>query len=424
MTKKSKSLMYTLLLFFILAAPLFYLSSVGMDSITGMATSDGKRSEIKVGEYSISPDFSVIPTDDLNSYEKMRIDADELRNTVRECEQNQDLETCLESTIASLDGWSTECGDVDERFLIHFVEDYLSCSGVDDDYCYCKVPRDQPEEFIDKYLTFENKDEGLYFKTGEEEYTLKDQKIYTNSNTPGHLTTQFAAYPLPNINLPAHLFNQKLIIQKGDLFQNQIKNKKELPNIQIQNTIYKIGYEIIFLSVGEFNKATSDANNEEALEFRECRYKEKRIYRFCVDSGKKVFAEEDGEIDSRPLIYQFAIDFSDSVAPPQTEFTISDFPKDKQSLALSWSHSSEPDFDHYNIYVSVKEFDNLNEMYPQVEVEDPFYKIDEIRIMNTVSKIKDDTDYYITVVPVDKSGNHLFEKEDIKVKVGRSIDDN
>jgi len=370
---KVKVILHSMVLIILVFSILF----VTDNSITGMAVRDPG---IDFGEYRLKHTFSAeIP--DLANYDDMRLAAATLLNDVEECEKTTDLERCIRTRMDQGKGWSINCGDAAEQAYASFVEEYLSCAQSEDDYCLCSVPLDSQSKFE---FTLRNISGSTYIYKGVE------------YNYPGH-------------NAVADVFDNRDVRSFAtDRMNFEIdSNKAEVDSYHTfeykdEVLFFKRENEMVLISYNdkEGYKMIQEQNNNV---LRECARANKRTYRFCIDAGKKLRVT-DIETKDHDLAYRFALDFRDEIPPAQTEVKIGNI---ANALEINWTLSTEPDVDHYSVYVNDKIFTILDVQVPSAYVKGNTVIITEFYFQDATIPIAGGNEYFVAVVPVDQSGNYI-----------------
>jgi len=365
-----KKNIYSLFIFLIIASPIYFFSSKtisSMNEITGFAIKEDNNHNNNADsfKYSIYPHFKVMPEHNLSAYDKIKISSAKLIKEALECENLAELETCITQKM-DRKHWKINCLKDEELAFANIASQYALCQESDDKFCYCEISLDEGEYDI----TIENNT----FDMGE----LKTRfPISAAVDILGNGVLSFADKE------PFHL-----ISEKGG-------NKQTLKigenNIEYDKTmiIYK-------------NKETMVFVPKKTINAHECFIPNKRKYVFCADYNETVYTKE----KTQELIYKFALDFTDDTIPKQTMFDI----KEKTGkIIIDITPSTEPDIDHYNIYCSAQPFSNIKDMSPTIRIKDTKTQLSGYFEDGEYIVFKQDTDYYVSVVPVDKSNNHVMD---------------
>jgi len=369
--------------------------------------------------YSIKPSFTVKLDYDLEEYKQLREGARSLTAEVKNCDEiNQD---CIEKKLRQLSlDWQMDCRDPG---LDNFLENFILCSGSEDNYCMCEIPIEYKEEYGEEKHTikFERYQESTVFKISELAFVIDGVIPFADLNENSYI-----------IHDPSEVFAFDFELEYG----KPLLGKKKLKNAEITITkqgeekefeyekvvpFYKIDNGLVLVSEDEMEDATRTLDNDPNREMRKCTLPNKMIYKFCSESKHKVIAKDGEEYEYRPVRYEFAIDFADNTIPPVLDFNVHNNPEGKESLIVEWTSSSEDDIDHYNIYCSDGPFDTITHMQPVQKVQSTTNSVllREWSLHDFIFNIMDGTQYYVAVVAVDKTNNY---EKDVQPKTAVSVD--
>ena len=91
---------------------------------------------------------------------------------------------------------------------------------------------------------------------------------------------------------------------------------------------------------------------------------------------------------------------------PLTIIEAKDTPDDEgNTITLRWLTTSEPDFDHYNIYISNHSFDWVGDMEPALMESDKTVQLLMINRMDNEPLVNFDVEYWLAITAVDRLGN-------------------
>jgi len=363
-----KSAMYTLLLFVIVAAPVYHLSG----NITGHVVSEETASV--EGEYSISPDFKVAITDP-GSYDIISEQAHSLLADVWACElatPAYTLERCIRTRMNET--WSIDSLSDEEQYFVDFIEEFMACAESEDNFCMCEIP-------VEEHVLGITSHKGTKFNMSNLEY------IYPNA------TAELDTYPGD-------------IIRSSDTnvsftIKNKIISGASMAPLTVD--------PIFFYKIDDKMLMVPNVKQSRLNDLKYCYPKKKRTFVFCADSGKEVYALKDNVYDYHKLEYKFAIDFSDKIAPAPVGFQAQNVEDSSQSLLVRWDRAPEIDLDHYNVYVSPRSFVSVKDLEPVARSNDLSFTVNQYREQDISKPILDGISYYIAVVAVDRSDNHVMQ---------------
>ncbi len=373
--------------------------------ITDDSTS-GSGSKKPNGQYSIKPDFTLDLDTNFSEYKDMRIEARNLIKESMECEDTgETLDKCIRLKTNKGADWSADCGDDEEKAFTGFIGQYMLCSQSEDNYCLCEIT--VPDK--DYELEYKKQDTGTMF-------TMNNREFYLGSAAPS-IDNPASIWVTEDELNPVDSFNVDL--SGKDAAHVTIARGSSEQKYDYGSTIpfFRVDDKLILLSQDKVDSLRKQSAADPTKELRNCPLPNKRRYDFCVDSKKTVYSYDkySDKYGANPLIYRFALDFSDNTVPGQptgVSAAVSD-----NGMTVSWTPLSEPDIDHYNIYCLDHLFEDLKLMRPSAQVEHPksTVLITEFPSFNYFTQIARGGTYYVAVVPVDRSNNYM--KENIRTVV-------
>ena len=403
------------MVFLVLALPIFLYADHTIDSITGMASDEPEEKEEKLpepdGEYSITPNFALGFSYDLEIYKELRTKVRKLVKDVQECEGS--WSQCIDKNIP--DGWSRQCGTEEEQVFADVVEKIRLCSRSEDDFCVCEIPFDPSLGEGEFQIDMERYDSGTEFVMGDMGYMLDSVHIAADLDDDGLFRDSTVGGSELAIGFSYSDGDDKEALEYARFLQD-----RRLQDFGYDLLLYKKGADLMAVSALDYHKAMQKAESEPNIFYRACQLPKKTTYKFCVDTGERIEAYADGEVSEERLVHRFALDLADAKAPEQPELIVQDNPGAKGSLLLDWE-STAPDIDHYDVYVKKSPIEDLHDIRPTVITEDTSLVLRELVSHDRIFPIEDAEIYYVAVVPVDRSNNMVTEN--IVSIAGVSVDD-
>lgn len=359
MKNKNKFLTGTLAILIVMVAAVSFNDE---NKITGFAAKDIAGTESDeyekasfYGVYSIAPNFRIKTDYNLNIYDILRSQAENLMSKAINCEATtlKTLRQCIEENFPS--GWSFSCDTGTKKILYDFADNYQNCIDSTDNNCYCEYS-----------LEYNSNDIQRYNLEGEHEISLSEH----DPNSAAVLSEKPVAgiFAMILFGNKCSWYPNRFSIEYGGSSLDNVKfnfkdelagTEHELTDLR-EITLYKhilpSGKESIDFVKREGNKFIYPNGDEVSAPLRKCR--SGRTFGFCYDSGKEypVYDKEKGRSGIFNITYEFALYFKDEPPKPLTGLEIKDNKKADKSVILKWNKAEEADVVQYNIFYSQKSF--------------------------------------------------------------------
>ncbi|MFC1728415.1 hypothetical protein ACFLZ7_03055 [Nanoarchaeota archaeon] len=357
---------------------------------------------VKGSTYKIKPNFKTEIDYNLNEYEDLRNELNEIITDVTngKCIPKLPDTTCVKEVLANDKydfKWSYNCLPEKERVFYDLIENYEFCDreGV------CTIPRPVSKDYEIEFIEENGK---IIVKTADLKYETGLTKLgIIPENTELDLTKAIDTASCTRL--------------KFEIDEDNVKLTGECSSGKDSRYIYDAQNIFLYVkdSIGYFLDMSEQITHGSLLPYKP----KSNTLKLCAQSTYKnyFYDESDKTTKQRNIVYRIAAFVGDKIDPdPVQGVKITDTPIKEENATVKFKDNREDkdkDVDYYNIYYSEETFVDVESLRPIKTVEDKNTNTYTITI-----KV-DDVLGYFAVTAVDTSGN---EDENVNAISANIID--